>query len=362
MGVLYRARDTRLGRTVAIKLLRPETVADPERARRFLQEARAASALNHPNIVTVHDIGDDGGRGTWIAMECLDGESLRQRLARGPARRAGGGEDRRRRGARPRRRARRGHRASRREARERDDHRERDRQGARLRPRQARRVSEGGQRLRRADAERAGRDRRRRHRRDAGLHVSRAGRGPRRRRALRRLLVRRDALRDADGEAALRGRHRAVAALLHPEGRASAGPKPAPGSRCAARGDRRALPREGPGRPLSLGPGAAARARVLSRARLRPARGRLAAEARLARARWACWSRRSRPSARGPGSERARDRWARREALPEIQRLIEADEVTPGFPPRGASPRPSWRATRATRRCGSTSRWAFALR
>src|SRR5262249_24591818 len=53
MGVLYRARDTRLGRTVAIKLLRPETVADPERARRFLQEARAASALNHPNIVTV---------------------------------------------------------------------------------------------------------------------------------------------------------------------------------------------------------------------------------------------------------------------------------------------------------------------
>jgi dienelactone hydrolase len=84
MGVLYRARDTRLGRTVAIKLLRPETVADPERARRFLQEARAASALNHPNIVTVHDIGDDGGRGTWIAMECLDGESLRERLARGP--------------------------------------------------------------------------------------------------------------------------------------------------------------------------------------------------------------------------------------------------------------------------------------
>jgi eukaryotic-like serine/threonine-protein kinase len=84
MGVLYRARDTRLGRTVAIKLLRPETVADPERARRLLQEARAASALNHPNIVTVHDIGDDGGRGTWIAMECLDGESLRQRLVRGP--------------------------------------------------------------------------------------------------------------------------------------------------------------------------------------------------------------------------------------------------------------------------------------
>jgi formylglycine-generating enzyme required for sulfatase activity len=52
--------------------------------RRFLQEAKAASSLNHPNIVTVHDIGEDPERGTWIAMECLEGESLRQRLARGP--------------------------------------------------------------------------------------------------------------------------------------------------------------------------------------------------------------------------------------------------------------------------------------
>jgi formylglycine-generating enzyme required for sulfatase activity/dienelactone hydrolase len=83
MGVLYRARDTRLGRTVAIKLLRPEVVADPERTQRFVQEARAASALSHPNIVTIHDIGEDRRRGTWIAMECLDGESLRQRLERG---------------------------------------------------------------------------------------------------------------------------------------------------------------------------------------------------------------------------------------------------------------------------------------
>ena len=83
MGVVYRARDTRLGRTVAIKLLRPEAVADPERTRRFLQEAKAASALTHPHIVTVHDIGEDPVRGTWIAME------LRGRREPAPAARAG---------------------------------------------------------------------------------------------------------------------------------------------------------------------------------------------------------------------------------------------------------------------------------
>jgi len=84
MGVLYRARDPLLGRVVAIKLLRPEAVADANRTRRFVQEARAASSLNHPGIVTVYDIGDDPRRGTYIAMECLEGESLRQRLSRGP--------------------------------------------------------------------------------------------------------------------------------------------------------------------------------------------------------------------------------------------------------------------------------------
>ena len=56
MGVVYRARDTRLDRFVAFKILRPEKVADPDRRRRFLQEAKAASALTHPNIRTIHDI------------------------------------------------------------------------------------------------------------------------------------------------------------------------------------------------------------------------------------------------------------------------------------------------------------------
>ena len=56
MGVVYKARDLRLDRTVAIKILRPDLVADPDRKRRFVSEAKAASALNHPNIVTVYDI------------------------------------------------------------------------------------------------------------------------------------------------------------------------------------------------------------------------------------------------------------------------------------------------------------------
>lgn len=84
MGIVYRARDARLGRDVALKVLRPDAVGDPERRRRLLQEARAASALNHPHIVTVHDAGlapVDGQDVAFIAMECIDGRSLRQLMA-----------------------------------------------------------------------------------------------------------------------------------------------------------------------------------------------------------------------------------------------------------------------------------------
>ena len=75
MGVVYRARDTRLDRFVAIKLLPPEQMANPDRKRRFVQEAKAASALNHPNIVTIHEIDADDGA-DFIVMEHVEGSPL----------------------------------------------------------------------------------------------------------------------------------------------------------------------------------------------------------------------------------------------------------------------------------------------
>jgi len=82
MGEVYRARDTRLGREVAIKVLPRELSADADRLRRFEQEARAASALNHPNIVTVHDVGSADSV-SYIAMELAHGKSLRELMAPG---------------------------------------------------------------------------------------------------------------------------------------------------------------------------------------------------------------------------------------------------------------------------------------
>jgi len=89
MGEVYRARDTRLGRDVAIKVLPASFSADPDRLQRFAQESRAAAALNHPSILSIYDIGDDRGM-PYVVSELLEGESLRERLRTGaiPTRKA----------------------------------------------------------------------------------------------------------------------------------------------------------------------------------------------------------------------------------------------------------------------------------
>lgn len=81
MGVVYKALDAHLDRPVAIKVLPPEKVADVERKRRFVQEAKAASALNHPNIITIYDIANEGGV-DFIAMEYIPGKALNQLISR----------------------------------------------------------------------------------------------------------------------------------------------------------------------------------------------------------------------------------------------------------------------------------------
>ncbi|MBV8201945.1 MAG: serine/threonine-protein kinase [Acidobacteria bacterium] len=84
MGVVYQAQDLSLERVVALKFLPPELTRDQESKTRFLQEARAASALDHPNICTIHEVGEIDEGQLYLAMACYDGETLKQRLQRGP--------------------------------------------------------------------------------------------------------------------------------------------------------------------------------------------------------------------------------------------------------------------------------------
>ena len=81
MGAVYKAQDTHLDRLVAVKFLPADRLADPDRRQRFVLEAKAASSLNHPNIIVIHDIASDGGR-DFIVMEYVEGKTLDQLIGR----------------------------------------------------------------------------------------------------------------------------------------------------------------------------------------------------------------------------------------------------------------------------------------
>ena len=84
MGVVYKAEDTKLKRTVALKFLPPSFSLDDDAKQRFIHEAQAASSLQHHNICTIHDIDETTDGQIFICMDCYDGETLKKKIERGP--------------------------------------------------------------------------------------------------------------------------------------------------------------------------------------------------------------------------------------------------------------------------------------
>ena len=224
MGEVFRAEDIKLKRTVALKFLPPELTRDAEAKRRFLHEAEAAAALDHPNICTVHEVGETEDGQLFIAMACYTGETLRDRIARGPLPLEEAAADRGRSGGGAGPCPRPGDRAPGREAGQPVRDRGGTGQGARLRAGEA--VGEIG-----ADAERldAG---------DGGVHVAGAGAGNGSRFADGHLVAGSGALRDGGRTPAVcRGIHRGAGVRDSERGTPAAHRPSDRGAAAAGRGD-----------------------------------------------------------------------------------------------------------------------------
>ena len=255
MGEVYRARDHRLDRDVAIKVLPPTYAADPDRLHRFEQEARATAALNDPNIVAIYDVGAADGQ-PYVVAELLDGETLRSALGGGAAAAAQGAEPGAADRARPGRGAPARHRPPRSEARERLRHPATawSRSSTSAWPSS----TEGGRRLGTARVSTTA----------AGLVLGTVGymspeqaRGEPVGSPLRHLLVRRGALRDAVGPAGVPGRLAGRDAVGDPQGAAARPDAGRAGPVARAGSHRRSLPREEPRRSLPVRRRSALRAR-----------------------------------------------------------------------------------------------------
>ena len=248
MGEVYRARDTRLGRTVAIKVLAPDVAGDPDRRARFLQDARAAAALSHPNIAALYEIGEDQDQ-LFLVFEYVPGRDAEERHRRPAAESAT--RDRSRRPDR---------RCARRRARRRasstatsspttsSSRRRGTRRFSTSAWRRGRRAAPSASRRRRTMATRRGTTLG-----DGRLHVAgagarRAGRSPH-----RHLLARHRAVRDADRQAAVHGATATALALQIVQAPAPAPSCDQPGAAGRARRDRRQGDGEEPRSALRVG-------------------------------------------------------------------------------------------------------------